>query len=67
MNPVVSGQDYHLTQPCASEEKQTNKNSTQTISYTKLTQTTGPKLEGQKPKGRKNSTFNPGKRRPQIQ
>ena len=41
----------------------------------KLTQTTGPNLGGQKPKGRKNSTFfkershlslKPGKRRPQT-
>ena len=24
-NPVISRQDYHLIQPCASEEKQTNK------------------------------------------
>ena len=32
----------------------------------KLTQTTGPTLEGQKPKGRKNSTLKPGKRRPQT-
>ena len=31
----------------------------------KLTQTTGPTLEGQKPKGRKE--FKPGKRRPQTQ
>ena len=33
----------------------------------KLTQTTGPALGGQKPKGRKNSTLKPGKRRPQTQ
>ena len=33
----------------------------------KLTQTTGPTLGGQKPKGRKNSTLKPGKRRPQTQ
>ena len=42
----------------------------------KFTQTTGPILGGQKPKGRKNSTFfkeriqlflKPGKRRPQTQ
>ena len=33
----------------------------------KLTQTTGPTLEGQKPKGRKSSTLKPGKRRPQTQ
>ena len=24
-NPIISKQDYHLTQPCSSEEKQTNK------------------------------------------
>ena len=30
----------------------------------KLTQTTGPTLEGRKPKGRKNSTLKPGKRKP---
>ena len=54
----------------------TNKNSAQITPYTKLTQTTGPTLGGQKPKGRKNSTFfkeriqlslKPGKRRPQTQ
>jgi len=42
----------------------------------KLTQTTGPNLGGQKPKGKKNSTFlkeriqlsfKPGKGRPQTQ
>ena len=33
----------------------------------KFTQTTGPTLGGQKPKGRKNSTLKPGKRRPQTQ
>ena len=32
-----------------------------------LQQTTGPTLEGQKPKGRKNSTLKPEKRRPQTQ
>ena len=56
-NPVISGQDYHLTQPCPSEEKQTNKNSAQISPSMKLTQTTGPTLGGQKPKGRKNSTL----------
>ena len=25
INPIISRQDYHLTQPCPSEEKQTNK------------------------------------------
>ena len=58
------------------KNKQTNKNSAQISPYMKLTQTTGPTLGGQKPKGRKNSTFfkeriqlssKPGKRRPQTQ
>ena len=56
-NPIISRQDYHLTQSCPSEEKQTNKNSAQISPYMKLTQTTGPTLGGQKPKGRKNSTL----------
>ena len=59
--PIISRQEYHLTQPCPSEEKQTNKqtnkNSAQILTYMKLTQTTGPNLGGQKPKGRKHSTF----------
>ena len=33
----------------------------------KLTQTTGPILGGQKPKGRKNSALKPGNSRPQTQ
>ena len=69
-NPIISKQDYHLTQPCPSEEKQTNekkKFSAQISPYTKLTQTTGPNLGGQRPKGRENSTLKPGKRRPQTQ
>ena len=40
-----------------SKNKQPNKISAQISPYTKLTQTTGPTLGGQKPKGRKNSTF----------
>ena len=47
--------------------KQTNKNSAQISPYTKFTQTTGPSLGGQKPKGRKNSTLKAGKSRPQTQ
>jgi len=52
-----------------------NKNSAQISPYTKLTQTTGPSLGGQKPKGRKNSilfkeriqlSLKPGKRRSQT-
>ena len=66
-NPIISRQNYHLTQPCPSEEKQTNKNSAQISPYTKLIQTTGPTLGGQKAKRRKNSTLNPGKRRPHTQ
>ena len=57
INPIISRQDYHLSQPCPSEEKQTKKNTTQISPYRKLTQTTGPTLGGQKPKGRKNATF----------
>ena len=59
-------------------QRKTNKqkNSAQISPYMKLTQTTGPTLGGQKPKGRKNSTLfkeriqlslRPGKRRPQTQ
>ena len=36
-NPIISRQDYHLTQPYPSEEKQTNKNSAQISPYKKLT------------------------------
>ena len=65
---IISRQDYHLNQPCPSVEKQTNKEILAQISpYTKLTQTTGPTLGGQKPKGRENLTLKPGKRRPQKQ
>ena len=56
-NQIISRGECHLPQPCPSEEKQTNKNLAQISSYTKLTKTTGPVLGGQKPKGRKNSTF----------
>ena len=38
-----------------------NKNSAQISPYMKLTQTTGPSIGGQKPKGRNNSTLKPGK------
>ena len=71
-NLITRRQDYHLTQPCPSEEKQTNiqkkkKTSTQVLPCMKLTQTTGATLGEQKPKGRKNSTLKPGKKRPQTQ
>ena len=42
-NPIISRQDYHLTQPCPLEEKKEN-SSVQISPYTKLTQTTGPTL-----------------------
>ena len=38
----------------------------QVMLYMKLTQTTGPTIQWQKPKRRKNSTSKPGKRRPQT-
>ena len=65
-DPIISRQNYRLTQPCPSEEKQTK---TQHKSHPihKLTQTTGPTLGGQKPKGRRYSTLKPGKRRSQTQ
>ena len=67
-NTVISRQDYHLTQPFLSEEKQTNKeNSAQISPYMNLGETTESSLGGQKLKGRKNSTLNPGKRRPQTE
>ena len=66
-NPIITIQDYHLIQPCPSEEKQTNQNSAQISPYTKFTQTTGPTLGGQKAKGIKNTTLKPEKRRPQTQ
>ena len=47
------------------KNKQTNL--AQISPCTKLTQTTGPSLGGQKPKGRKNSNLKPGKRRPQTE
>ena len=56
-NAIISRQEHHLTQLYPSEEEQTNKNSAQISTYTKLTQTTGPTLGGKKQKGRKNSTL----------
>ena len=67
-NTTKSSTDRITTsQPCTSEEKKKKKISAQISPYKKLTQTTGPTLGGQKPKGRKNSTLKPGKRRPQTQ
>ena len=47
--------------------KQTNKKLSTNLTLYEATQTTGPTLGGQKPKGRKDSTLKPGKRRPQTQ
>ena len=55
--PIIRRQEYHFTQPWPSEGRQTNKNAAQISPYTKLTWTTGSTIRGQKPKGRKNSTF----------
>ena len=65
VKPIISRQDYHLTQPWLSEG--VKKNSAEISPYTKLTQTTRPTLVGQKPKERKNSALKPGERRPQTQ
>ena len=67
-NPIASRQDYHLTQPCSSKEKQTNEQElNKCLTLYNLAKTTGPAIEGQKPKGRKNSILRPVKRRPQTQ
>ena len=64
-NHQQTGLPPHSVLP-SRKNKQT-KSSAQISPYTKLTQTTGPTLGEQKPKGRKNSTLKPGKRRPQAQ
>ena len=64
MNPIISREDYPLPLSLAHERKckQNKQAKTAQISpYTKLTQTPGQNLEGQKPKGRKNSTLSLGK------
>ena len=73
-NPIISRKDYHLTELCPLEEKQMNKteqneqtkqskkNSAQILPYTKLIQTTGLILEGERPERRKNSTEKPEKK-----
>ena len=60
--------------PHLNNKKNKNKNKTNKQTKTQhrshpigSLQTTGPTLGGQKPKGRKNSTLKPGKRRPQTQ
>ena len=53
-NHQQTGLSPHSAMP---NRGKTNKNSTQISYYTKLTQTSGPTLRGQKQKRRKNSTF----------
>ena len=67
-NQVISRNDYHLTQPCPSEEKETNKQKLSTnLALYKAYRNQWSALRGQKPKVRKNSTFKHEKRRPQTQ
>ena len=66
-NSVISRQHYHLTHPCPSEEKQTNKKLSTKPNLHKAYTNHWTSLRGQKPKGIKNSTLKPGKRRPQTQ
>ena len=61
-----TGLSSHLALPIRGNTGR-QKNSAQISPYRKLTQTTGPTLGGQKPKGGKNSTLKPGKRRLQAQ
>ena len=64
-NHQQTGAPPHSALPIRGKaNKQTNKKKQAQISYyKKLTQVTGPSLGGQKPKGRKNSTLKPGKKR----
>ena len=63
--PSVSRQRHHPTPPYPSEEEHTD--SAQVSPYEGLTHATAPTSSREKPKGRKNSTVKPGKRRPQTQ
>ena len=66
-NHQQTGLPPHSVLPIRGETNKQTKNAAKISRYTKLTQTTGPNLGGQKPKGRKNSTLQPQKRRPQTQ
>ena len=55
-NPIISRQEYHLTQPCPSEEKQTNKQKLST-NLTLYEAHTNHWTKIRKPKRRKNSVF----------
>ena len=60
-NPIHQTLQLHLTQPCPSEEKQTDKNSAQISPSKKLIQTTGPSLEGRNQKGERIQHWSLGK------
>jgi len=67
-NHQQTGLPPHSALPIRGKPKKQTKNSTQISPYTKkCTQTSGPTLGGQKPKGKKISTLKPGKRRHQTQ
>ena len=67
-NQQQTGLPPHSALPIRGKTKKQTKNSTQISPYTKkFTQTSGPNLGGQKPKGKKISTLKPGKRRHQTQ
>ena len=54
--------------PALPIRRKTNKQNLSTnLTLYEATQTTGPTLGGQKPKGRKNLNLKPGERRPQTQ
>jgi len=64
-NPIISRQDYHLTQPCPSEDHHHQQNSTNLTLYEVYTNhcTNIRRAETK----RKYSTLKPGKRRSQTQ
>ena len=65
-NHQQTGLPPHSALPIRGKTNKQKKLSTNLTLY-EVTQTTGPNLGGQKPKGRKNSTLKPGKRSPQTQ
>ena len=66
-NHQQTGLPPHSALPIRGKTNKQTKNSAQISPYIKLTQTTGPNLGEQKPKGRKNPTLKPGTSRPQTQ
>jgi len=54
-NPIISRQDYHLIQPCPSEEKQTNKKLSTNLTLYEAYRNHGTNLRRAETKRRKNS------------